>query len=140
MPVVVQQGCVIPDYEISFTTSRSGGPGGQHVNRTESRVTLWWSPASSSALSPAQKRRVLSRLGRRLNADGLLHINVDTHRSQLRNRREAELRLAELLGDALHVRKRRRATKPTRGSVERRLKSKRQNSEKKRSRRQNTED
>ena len=134
MPVYVRDELTIPEWELVFTTSRSSGPGGQHVNRTESRVTLWWSPQRSGALSDLQRRRLLARLKHRLNGDGVLHINAAQHRSQLRNRKLAEERLAELIWRALQVPRRRKKTRPTRGSIERRLSAKRRRSETKRKR------
>lgn len=129
--VEVQPGVTIPEREIWFTASRSGGPGGQHVNTTASKVTLHWVPASSAAFDSNQRQRVLRRLDNRLTAEGELQLHVSTHRSQLRNREEACERLAEVVRSALHVRKRRRKTKPTRGSIERRITAKKQRSEKK---------
>lgn len=131
MAIAVNDSITIPDWEYWFTASRSGGPGGQHVNTTSSKVTLHWSPASSSVLSDAQKARVATRLANRIRQDGVLQLDAEEHRSQLRNRTAAEERLAALLRGALTVQKRRRPTKPTRGSVERRLKAKRITSERK---------
>lgn len=128
----VNENLTIPGYEVWFTTSRSSGAGGQHVNRTESRVTLHWSPGNSSALTPSQKNRVLARLSNRITSDGVLQLDVETHRSQHRNKAEACERLAELLVSALRRRKRRIKTRPTRGSKERRLQAKKQLGEKKR--------
>lgn len=134
MSIQVNDALEIPSWEYWFTASRSGGPGGQHVNTTSSKVTLHWSPADSSVLSDAQKTRVLQRLANRINKEGVLQIDAEEHRSQFRNRSAAEERLAELIREALTVRKRRRVTRPTRGSVERRLKAKRATSERKISR------
>lgn len=131
MAIVVNEHITIPDWEYWFTASRSGGPGGQHVNTTSSKVTLHWSPANSSVLSDAQKARVTTRLANRIRQDGVLQLDAEEHRSQLRNRVAAEERLAALLVGALAVQKRRRPTKPTRGSVERRLKEKRVTAERK---------
>lgn len=124
----------IPDYELWYTASRSGGPGGQHVNTTSSKITLHWSPADSGVLSDDQKRRVIRRLGNRINRDGVLMIDASEHRSQHRNKEIAQERLAELIRRALEPRKRRKRTRPTRGSIERRLKAKRITSERKKTR------
>ncbi len=132
--IEVQPGVMIPDREVWFTASRSGGAGGQHVNTTSSKVTLHWYPGSSAAFTQDQRRRVLHKLRNRLTADGELQLHCSTHRSQLRNRGEACERLAALVKGALVVRKRRRKTKPSRGSIERRLKAKRVNSDKKKTR------
>lgn len=131
MTVVVNERLSIPEWEYWFTASRSGGPGGQHVNTTSSKMTLHWSPASSSVLSDFQKQRIAQRLGNRINKEGVLQIDAEEHRSQLRNREAAIERLAELIREALTVQKRRKETRPTRGSVERRLQAKRVTSERK---------
>lgn len=131
MPLEIPPNIVIPDWEFWFTSSRSGGPGGQHVNTTNSRITLHWIPANSSVFSDEQKSRIIARLGRRVGKDGALQIDVEEHRSQLRNRELAFERLQALLVEALKTNKARKATKPTRGSVERRLKEKRAISERK---------
>lgn len=125
----------LPGWELWVTTSRSSGAGGQHVNRTESRVTLHWNLAGSSVLTDAQRARLLQRLGGRVNADGVLQVSVETHRSQHRNREEARERLQALVVEALQTRRARRATRPTRSSVRRRLEAKRQQGEKKERRR-----
>jgi ribosome-associated protein len=132
--IEVQPGVTIPEREIWFTASKSGGPGGQHVNTTSSRVTLHWVPASSAAFDPVQRQRVLRKLEKRLTVEGELQLHVETHRSQHRNREEAYERLAAVVRTALHVRKRRRPTKPTRGSVERRIAEKKAVGDKKRKR------
>lgn len=129
--IEVQPGVTIPEREIWITASRSGGPGGQHVNTTSSQITLHWVPQSSAAFSPDQRARVLAKLATRLTNEGELHLHVSTHRSQHRNRAEAYERLAEILRNALRVRRRRRPTKPSRGAVQRRITAKKQHSEKK---------
>lgn len=129
MAIRVNDHIEIPEWELWFTASRSGGPGGQHVNTTSSKITLHWVPSSSSVLTPWQKDRILQRLARRINKDGELTLDVEEHRSQLRNREIAEERLAQWIRDALVVEKKRRPTRPTKGSVERRLKAKRVTSE-----------
>ncbi len=125
----------IPAWELSFSASRSSGPGGQSVNKTNSRVTLSWHIDSSSALRSDQKVRVKRRLGRRVDGDGFVHIHSETERSQLRNKEEARKRLSELVAAALERPKHRRATRPTRASKERRLQSKKEHSQKKAMRR-----
>lgn len=129
MAIRVNDHIEIPEWELWFTASRSGGPGGQHVNTTSSKITLHWVPSSSSVLTPWQKDRILQRLARRINKDGELTLDVEEHRSQLRNREIAEERLAQWVRDALVVEKNRRPTRPTKGSIERRLKAKRAASE-----------
>lgn len=140
MNIVVNDEITIPEWEVWYTASRSGGPGGQHVNKTSSRITLHWIPASSSVFSSEQKARIAARLRGRINKDGELQVDVDEHRSQLRNRELAQERLAVLLAEALVTQKRRKPTRPTRGSVERRLQAKRIQSERKSNRRSDHDD
>ena len=110
----------VPAWEMTFTTSRSAGPGGQHANKTSSRVTLHWSIKNSSALTPFQKSRVLKRLGARLTQDGMLQLHVEDSRSQHRNKEVAKERLKALLLDALKVQKKRQATRPSKAAKKRR--------------------
>lgn len=138
--IQVQPGVVIPEREIWFTASRSGGPGGQHVNTTSSKITLHWYPGSSAAFTSEQRRRVMRALANRLTTEGELLLHCSEHRSQLRNRGEACERLAELVARSLKVRKRRKKTRPSRGAIERRLKSKRATSDKKKNRGKVNED
>ena len=111
----------IPQWELVFTASRSAGPGGQHANKTSSRVTLHWSVQETCALTDFQKSRVLKRLGPRLTQDGSLQLHVEDTRSQHRNKEVAKERLVALLLDALKVPKRRQATKPSRAAKKRRV-------------------
>ena len=111
----------IPLWEIIFTASRSSGPGGQHVNKTSSRITLHWSIKDTSALTEFQKTRVLKNLFGRVNQDGSLQLHIEDSRSQHRNKEVAKERLVALLIEALKVPKRRQATKPTRASKRRRV-------------------
>lgn len=128
-------GPTIPAAELSWSASRASGPGGQHVNKTSSRITISWSVVDSAVLSPAQRARILQKLASRISNDGVLQVHADDNRSQLRNRELAAERLAALLGKALERRAVRKATRPTRGSKERRLKEKKAHSQKKASRR-----
>jgi len=114
----------IPGWELVFTASRSAGPGGQHANKTSSRVTLHWSVKDTSALSDYQKNRVLKRLGARLTQDGVLQIHVEDTRSQHRNKEVARERLKDLLLDSLKVQKKRKPTKPSKASKRRRMDTK----------------
>ncbi|MGW4380071.1 alternative ribosome rescue aminoacyl-tRNA hydrolase ArfB [Kitasatospora sp. NPDC004531] len=124
-PVRVRGSVVVPDAELVWRFSRSSGPGGQHVNTSDSKVELRWDLAASDALPPVWKERALERLASRL-VDGVLVVRASEHRSQWRNREVAAARLASLLGEATAPPpKARRATKPTRGMVERRLENKR---------------
>ncbi|GAA2993493.1 ribosome-associated protein [Microbacterium terrae] len=124
--LAVGSALTIPESELSWRFSRSSGPGGQGVNTADSRVELLWDAANSAALSPVQRDRILTRLSGRL-VDGVLTITASEHRAQLRNRDAARDRLAALLADALRPPAAvRRATKPSRGAKERRLKAKKQ--------------
>lgn len=134
-PLRLRGSVVIPEAELRWRFSRSSGPGGQSVNTTDSRVELSYDVAASAALGPTLKARALRRLGARL-ADGVITVSASEHRSQLRNRKAAEVRLARLLDQAIAPPPRvRRPTKPGRGSVERRLAGKRRRGETKRLRR-----
>ena len=115
---------VIPAAELEYVTSRSSGPGGQHVNTTSSRVTVRWRFDESAVISHAQRRRVRARLANRISKEGYLSVSAEDRRSQQMNRELARERLASLLDGALVVPKRRRKTKPSRGAIERRLTAK----------------
>lgn len=115
---------VVPGSELEVSVSRSSGPGGQHVNKTSSRVSLRWNVLNSSALTQNQKSIICQRLASRLVGEGELLIHVESERSQITNRRIARERLATLVAKALKPVKRRVATKPTSGSKKRRLNSK----------------
>jgi len=124
----------IPLAELRFRATRSGGPGGQHVNTSATRVELEFDVTSSSALTEEQKALILERLGSRIDSAGVLRLAASEHRSQYRNREEAMARLAKLLEDALRVRKPRRKTKVPRAAKEARLEQKKRRSETKRKR------
>lgn len=128
------RGLTIPAAELAERFARASGPGGQGVNTTDSRVQLSLDVSTCSAFTEAQRERVLQRLATRLT-DGLLVIDAAEHRAQRRNRVAARERLSALLEEALTPHKRRRATKPTRGSQRRRLEGKRRRSEIKQARR-----
>ncbi|MEN5074783.1 alternative ribosome rescue aminoacyl-tRNA hydrolase ArfB [Isoptericola cucumis] len=126
---------VIPDAELSWRFSRASGPGGQGVNTTDSRVELSWDVTTSAVLTEVQRARVVERLGRRL-AGGVLTVVASEHRAQRRNREAARSRLAALVTDALAPPgPRRRATRPTRGSQQRRIDAKKRRGSVKRMRR-----
>ena len=132
--IEVSQTLSIPEREIWFTASRSSGPGGQHVNKVSTRVTLHFDYRNSPSLTDAQKRRVAARLRTRINRDGILLLHCQRHRSRAANREELIHRFAGLLREALARRRRRIATRPTRGSEERRLREKRRRGQLKRKR------
>jgi len=128
MDLEVVPGLTIPASELGWKFSRSSGPGGQHVNTSDSRVQLTWSIAESTALNDEQRAVLLTRLGRRLAA-GAVTVTVSQQRSQLRNRETALENLAGLVRDALAPpAAARRATRPTRGSTRRHLVAKKQRS------------
>ncbi|WP_288799611.1 alternative ribosome rescue aminoacyl-tRNA hydrolase ArfB [uncultured Arsenicicoccus sp.] len=120
----IPRGLVVPAAELTERFSRSSGPGGQGVNTTDSRVQLSWSPATSAALTEAQRGRVVAALASRL-VDGVITIDASEHRSQRQNRQAARTRLADGIRQALAPPPPpRRATKPTKGSQRRRLAAK----------------
>jgi ribosome-associated protein len=124
-PVALHGGLVVPDDELTWRFSRSGGPGGQSVNTADSRVELRWDLARSDALPPELKARALDRLASRL-VDGVLTITASEHRSQLRNREAAIRRFTALLDSALAPPgPPRRATRPSRASRARRTEAER---------------
>jgi len=133
----IQPGLLIPEDELQVSYSRSGGPGGQNVNKLETRVTLRYSVRESQALDEAQRARLLERLSSRLTSEGELLVHASRQRVQGRNEKEARERLAGILREALAVPKKRRATRPTHGSKKRRLAQKQRRSETKRLRRKN---
>lgn len=128
------RGMTVPEEELSEQFSRSSGPGGQGVNTADSRVQLSLDLATTSALTDAQRERVIDRLAERLTGT-VLTITASEYRSQRRNRTAARQRLAGLLREAVIPPVPRRSTKPTRGSQRRRLDAKRQRSEVKQNRR-----
>lgn len=117
--------------ELQFKAVRSSGAGGQHVNKVSTKVELAFDVAASQGLSPVEKERLLLKLKSRLTKDGVLQLHCDESRSQHKNRDLVVKRLFDLLKNALTVPKKRKPTKPTRSSVEKRLKSKKQAAEKK---------
>lgn len=133
---VTVRGITIPPEELSWRFSRSAGPGGQSVNTTDSQAELTFNLAASAALPPILKDRALAALSGRMSASGSITVAASEFRSQLRNREAAAVRLSALLTEATTPpRPARRPTRPTRGSVERRLAEKRRRSQVKRQRR-----
>ncbi|WP_436838528.1 alternative ribosome rescue aminoacyl-tRNA hydrolase ArfB [Nocardia nova] len=136
----VTRGLVIPASELRERFSRSGGPGGQHVNTTDSRVELSFDLANSPSVPERLRARMLDRLATRL-VNGVLTVAVSEQRAQLQNRATARERLASLLRDAAAAPPPvRRATKPSRGATERRIAAKKRRGATKRNRRASSDD
>lgn len=134
-PLAVRPGLVIPADEIEVAFARAGGPGGQNVNKVESKVVLRFRPLASRVLNDEARALVELQLGGRLTDAGEILIHAARYRDRGRNLEDARERLAELLREALRPRKTRHATKPTRGARRRRLETKRRRSDVKRGRR-----
>jgi ribosome-associated protein len=117
--------------ELEFSASRSSGPGGQNVNKVNSKVTLKLDIQNSSILTDEEKVILLSKLASRLSTEGVLILTSQDKRSQLQNKEAAMAKLDTILAKAFEKRKARRATKPSKGSVRERIKKKKQHSEKK---------
>lgn len=116
----IKNGIIIPENEIEITVSRSGGPGGQHVNKTESRVTVRWNVKHSLALGELQKERIITNLGSRITVEGDIIVHNSESRSQMMNRQKALEQFASLVRKALFVpKKRMKTTIPTKVQEER---------------------
>lgn len=138
--LAVNESLSIPRSELDVRVSRSSGAGGQHVNKTSSRVEVFWNVLASRALDESQRNRLREKLSSRMTTDGSIRVVASDMRSQSRNRELAEERLVDLVRRALIVPKKRRATKPTHASREARLESKKRHSTKKAERRRNSFD
>ncbi len=138
--VRVSRTLTIPDSELRMRFTTSGGPGGQHANKSSTRVELLWNVDGSAVLGPRQRARIKGALKRRIDSSGDLHLVSDIHRSQMRNRVEVEARLGQLLAQALAPTKSRVATKPSRSAVQRRIDNKKKRGDIKRSRAKRWED
>lgn len=132
--IAVNESLSIPRNELDVRVSRSSGAGGQHVNKTSSRVEIFWNIRRSSALTDAQRARLTEKLASRMTTEGSIRVVASDMRSQSRNRELAEERLAELVRRALVVPRKRKPTKPSRAAKEARLESKKRQSHKKRER------
>ena len=133
--VVVSPSLTIPGSELTFAFSRSGGPGGQNVNKVSSKVELRWQPGTSSALREDDRAWLLQRLASRLTNDGTLLITSTLTRDQIKNRDDATRKLALIVRTALERPKVRRPTKVSRGAKRRRVADKRHRAETKSNRR-----
>lgn len=123
--------------ELIYKTSRSGGVGGQHVNKVESKVTLLWNPEESDALTPEERKCVYEKLANRINKEGVLQLEASTERSQVKNKEIVTERFLQLLAQALKKEKKRVATKIPRAKILDRLDRKKKQSQKKQNRRKN---
>ena len=130
----IKNGVVIPASELEITTSSSGGKGGQHVNKTETRITVRWNVKNSVALDETKKRRVIINLQTRLTKDGDLIIHNSESRSQQQNKENAFKILAQVVTKALHVPKKRIKTRIPKKEKEKRLRKKSRRSETKKMR------
>ena len=133
-PLRVNGRLVLPPEELRVSFARAGGPGGQNVNKVESKVVLRFDVRASRALGEIRRARVLDALAHRLTASGELLVHASRHRQRQQNLADARERLASLLREALMERRPRRATRPTGGSRERRLTEKKRRGELKRGR------
>jgi ribosome-associated protein len=120
--------------EVEYRYSRSSGPGGQHVNRTESRVEVIWAPDQSQAFSLEEKSLLLEKLSPRLNKNGQLQLTCDEYRSRKQNVELVTAKLLSLIASALRPTKKRKATKPTRAAQRKRVDTKKRRGEIKKSR------
>lgn len=136
--IYINQRITIPESEISFRFAHSSGPGGQHANKTASKAVLLFDAAASetlrSALTEAERARLLGRLRPRLDSEGVLQVAAQDTRSQHQNRELAIARFQTILGEALKQPKARKKTRPSRAANERRLQKKRQQSQRKQER------
>ena len=119
----------ISEDELTYHFSRSSGPGGQNVNKVNTRVTLYFDVKNSPSLTGFKKKAITTKLRTRINKEGVLRVIAQKHRTQVANKKNATERFAELLKDALTFKPPRRKTKPTKGSIKRRLENKKQKSQ-----------
>ena len=124
MARIVTDSVIPPSAEIEFRASRAGGPGGQHVNRRETRIEARWNVLESASITEAERARILAKLGARIGKDGVLRVVAEAERSQYRNKELATSRLQELVAAALEVPKQRKPTRPSRSAREERLREK----------------
>ena len=136
----INSSLVIPYSELDVRASRSSGAGGQHVNKTSSRIEISWNVRDSRVLSEEQRQMVLDRLASRVSTEGAIRVVASEMRSQRQNRLRAEERLADLIRRALIVRKKRKPTRRPKAAEEARLASKKLHSKKKQERKRDVTD
>ena len=136
----IRAGVAVPRHELQYRASRSGGPGGQHVNTSSTRVELTWSVATSRALSDELRARALTKLATRLDGEGVLRLVSDRTRSQLQNKEDVTERFVEVLRAALTIPKARKKTKVSKAAKARRVDTKRRHGAKKADRRRRGDD
>jgi ribosome-associated protein len=127
--IAIVDGLEIPEHEVDFAVSRSGGPGGQNVNKVSTRVTLRFNVDASEVLSIDQRRLIRSRLATRINKEGILQVTSQRTRSQELNRADVQERFAELLRDALHKEPPRIPTRVSRAAKIKRVEEKKKRTE-----------
>ena len=130
----IKEGLSIPLHELEISASRAGGPGGQHVNKTSTRITVRWNIVKSAALNDEQRARLLEKLGSQLNKEGELIIHSSESRSQQHNKKAALDLLAKRVAKALHIPKKRMKSRIPKGAKEARLSQKKQRGELKKTR------
>lgn len=138
--IVINDKLALPAAELQFRFTTGGGPGGQHVNKTATRVTLLFDVANSPSLDEATRACLLDRLASRLDRRGVLHVDVQESRSQWQNRATAVARLQQLLAEALTVQPERRPTRPSRRARQERLAEKKRHGAVKQERRRRWDD
>lgn len=138
--IVVSPELTIPQSELTFRASRSGGPGGQHVNTSSTRIELLWDLTHSRVVAEEVRARLLEKLAARLDAEGMVRVVASDRRSQAQNREAAAERLAQIVRQALVVRRKRKPTRPTKAAREQRMSDKRRRGERKRERRRDFDD
>lgn len=127
----INEEVTIPEWELTFSFSPSGGPGGQHANRSATRATLYFDVANSPSLTDAQRQRVMKRLHSRIDQEGILQLSSQETRSQHQNRQIVIENFQEMMARALKQRKRRRKTRPSAAANERRLRQKKERGQRK---------